>query len=381
MSWHYKLFPLLLMLTALKSRLHLFLLRIFIFLKEVERWHLHNKEKIGCCVYYGHDHIPLPSESASGGIIKCQDLQIVFPNRFNNANILYLVSSSLPLFPQYLLKNARSKGVKLVWNQNGVAYPAWHGSGWKKTNEISAQWIQKADYVIYQSEFCKLSADRYLGKIEGAWEVLHNPVDTEFFVPSMLPFDGFTILLAGTHNEWYRIQTAVKIFQRVLRKIPDAKLLVAGPLRWRANSSEAKEQLDALCVSLDIKNKLHLFGSYRQDEAVSLFHSAQLLLHTQYNDACPRLVVEAMSCGLPVVYSSTGGTSELVGSEAGIGVDAQLDWERIHTPDPQLMADAVCDVFQKYEFYSKNARKRAVERFDVRPWLRRHEHIFKKVLQ
>ena len=48
-----------------------------------------------------------------------------------------------------------------------------------------------------------------------------------------------------------------------------------------------------------------------------LMRRAHLLLHTKVKDPCPSAVIEAMACGLPVVYPASGGTVELVGDEAG----------------------------------------------------------------
>ena len=38
----------------------------------------------------------------------------------------------------------------------------------------------QADYVFWQSNFCKLSANKFLGKRIGPGEVLYNAVDTNF---------------------------------------------------------------------------------------------------------------------------------------------------------------------------------------------------------
>jgi glycosyltransferase involved in cell wall biosynthesis len=82
-----------------------------------------------------------------------------------------------------------------------------------------------------------------------------------------------------------------------------------------------------------------------------------------------------MSCGLPVVYSASGGVPELVG-DAGRGVPAELSWEIDIPPDPQALADAVEQVARDREALSARARIRAVAQLDVSHWLARHRDIF-----
>ena len=365
---------------SLKSVIYQLYLKAKSYISERRRWQNYIYNNAVPHVFYGHDHIPISKEKVSGGIIKCQDLQRIYPNTKRNANLIYLVSSALPLFPQFMVRFARKNGVKVVWNQNGVAYPAWHGSGWEEFNRPLNAFLHKADYVIYQSRFCKISADRYLGERKGPFEILHNPVDTEVFIPISHKPDGLKILLAGTHNEFYRVRIAIETLREVLHIIPEAELLIAGPLKWKRNELESQAELEGLCAEIGILSKIRLLGSYTQQDAVKLFQAAHILLHTQYNDACPRMVVEAMSCGLPVVYSKSGGTPELVGMEGGIGVEAPLDWEQIHPPDPQELARAVVDVLSNYKRFSKAARARAVKRFDVRPWLERHKVVFESLM-
>ena len=368
------------MFKSAKSFLHLSYLKAKTHFVERRRGSGCQYDGNSCRVFYGHDHIPLPDENAAGGIIKCQDLQGVYPNTVNGANILYLINSALPHFALVVAHYARRKGVKLILNQNGVAYPGWHGPGWEKLNEPIAELLCQADYVFYQSKFCKVSANRFLGKRKGPFEILYNPVDTKIFKPASVPRKGTRILLAGSHQHFYRVRSAIEMLSHIVADVPDMRLTIAGRYIWKPKQEEALAEARDFAAKLGVTQYIDFMGEYSQKEAVSLMQQSHILLHTKYNDPCPRLVVEAMSCGLPIVYSHSGGVPELVGEDAGIGVSAPLDWEYDHPPDPQELARAVIDVLSDYERFSKAARARAVKRFDVRPWLERHKTVFESLL-
>jgi len=336
----------------------------------------------GIYVFYGHNHVPRLVEKADGGIVKFQHMQEVFPNSPRQFNILYMVSSRMPKGAVQILWFARQKGVRFVWNQNGVAYPAWHGPGWENTNAPMAKLLHAADYVFYQSEFCKQSADRYLGEREGPGEILYNAVDTNKFTPAESDPDprSLVLLLGGRQNYYYRFSTAVETLAIVARTHPAARLLVTGRLRWIPDETEASCRARNLVAKLGVKDRVIFMGPYAQADAPSIFRQAHILLHTQYNDACPGLVVEAMACGLPIVYSHSGGVPELVGPGAGVGVASELSWEREIPPDPEALAQAVLQVAERRKQFAHAARQRAVEKFDLRPWLRRHREVFEQLL-
>jgi glycosyltransferase involved in cell wall biosynthesis len=329
-------------------------------------------------VYYGYDSIPTKKEIAFGGMVKTQDLMHVFPNSFSRPNLLYLISSALPPYAPRMARFARNAGAQVVLNQNGVAYPAWHGEGWNTTNRFMAEVLEQASYVFYQSNFCKISADRYLQKRNDNCEVLYNPVDTYFFCPSQQipPLNPVRLLLAGSHHHFYRVQSAVDTLQLLRKSGLDAKLEIAGRYCWSIDPESAKNELMQYIVSRSLSDHVFLSGSYTQEEGCLMFQRSHILLHTKFNDPCPRLVVEGMASGLPVVYSASGGTPELVGENAGVGIPAPLDWEEDHPPSAELLAEGVKIVLRSYERYTISARTRAVERFDVKPWLAKHQDIF-----
>lgn len=350
---------------------------------ERRRWRLVTPREQQTKVYYGHDCIPLPGEKAGGGIVKCQDLQRLFPNTQKNANTLYLVSSALPPCPKLVVQYAKKKGVKIIVNQNGVAIPAYHGNNLEVINEPRRYLLQHADHVIYQSNYCKESSDKFLVSGIASFSILHNPVDTTFF--TMRGMDGMApcpkLLMAGSHGRFYRVSSAVDIVAVLAQAGVKVELDIAGRLAWRDDASVCESELVGYCRKKGVGDRVFIKGAYSQVEAPKVFQQADILLHTQYNDACPRVIVEAISSGLPVVYSASGGVPELVGDKAGIGVDVPSDWDAIHVPDPARMAAAIMQIMISYRKYSHVARERAEKLFDLRPWLAQHERLFQKLRQ
>lgn len=326
----------------------------------------------GLRVFYGHDRVPGPGERVAGGTAKFQRLAARFPNNPTDFTLLYLGSTWLPRDLRQLLWLARRRRAPVVLNQNGVGYPGWAGDEVEEVNRPLRRALLAADHVLYQSEFCKRSADEFLGASRGSWEVLHNAVDVEHFTPAERPpHDGPVLLLGGDQYQAYRVELALQTLRALLGSHPEARLLVSGRL---------VEPIGALVSSLGLEGRVELVGEYAQRDAPALFRRAHLLLHTKVNDPCPSLVIEAMASGLPIVYPRSGGIPELVGGKGGIGVAHPDSWERDDPPSPEAMADAVERVLADLPAYGAAARRRAVERFSLGPWLDRHATLFSELL-
>jgi hypothetical protein len=67
-----------------------------------------------------------------------------------------------------------------------------------------------------------------------------------------------------------------------------------------------------------------------------------------------------------------------VGDEAGIGVPHRDGFERDDPPGPDALAHAVSRVLAGRSEYASAARRRAVERFALEPWLDRHAELFER---
>ncbi len=370
------------MLVELYNRLNsAIMMRLYIHNREKKRWRVNLSNNHEANVFYGIDEIPCRNMKVAGGIIKFQDLQSVYPNTMYGANIIYLVTSALPPYADLIASIAKKNGCRIVINQNGVAYPGCYPSGWRRMNRPMRKLMRMADHIFYQSEFCLKAARIFLGEYNCSSDILYNPVDTNVFVPaSQRAFTGHTrLLLAGSHCDYYRVSTAIEAFAYLIEAGVNCSLIVAGRYCWRTCEVDALAEARHLAKQLRVDDRVFFKGSYTQMDAPNLFRNAEILLHTKYNDPCPRLVVEGMSCGLPVVYSGSGGVPELVGENAGAGVPAPCDWSSSHPPEPSLLANCVMQILANYSTYSAAARKRAVDLFDVKPWVEKHREVFENL--
>jgi glycosyltransferase involved in cell wall biosynthesis len=322
-------------------------------------------------VSYGWDRIPGPGERVAGGAAKLQKLAERWPNRPGDFSLLYLGTTYLPRDLRPLLFIARRRGARIVVNQDGVAYPGWAGDRTGALNVPLRRAVLAADHVLYQSAFSKRSSDAFLGEPHGSWEILPNAVDVDRFTPGAGPAGGPVVLLGGDQTQGYRLELALEVFRLVLDEHPTARLLVSGRL-----VSDPQPTLRRLGLG----DAVDFLGGYTQAAAPDVFRRAHVLLHTKVNDPCPTTVIEAMACGVPVAFPASGGTVELVGEEAGIGVPHDDGYDRDQPPTAEALAAAVSGVLADRERLSAGARRRAVERFALADWLARHAAIFAELV-
>jgi glycosyltransferase involved in cell wall biosynthesis len=307
----------------------------------------------------------------TAAFMKARKLAQLFGNSPLSTGIIYVCSGTIPL--NYCLRE-KKRGIKLVVNQNGVYYPGWYGTDYAAANERHlAGYYRAADYIIYQSAFCEESARRFLGEPPCPHEVLHNPVDTAFFSPEPVrpSVPGAPVFLS-TGNFYSevkgdRLGFLLESFALVQAQLTQARLIVAG----RLAPPQAR-------IAVAKSKGVSFLGPYTYEQAPAIYREGCIYLNTKFNDPCPSAVLEAMSCGLPVVHLACGGTPELVG-EAGVAVGVEQSWDRFVYPAPEDYAAAMLQAVQLRDSLSAEARRRCLERFDLQSWKRRHEEIFARL--
>lgn len=308
-----------------------------------------------------------------GARVKVQRLKRYFPEiRFGFSAVYSL--SNCPYMSSASIKIARRQQIPIIHNQNGVFYPSWFQGDWKTENKkMSAAYLQ-ADYVFWQSNFCKMCADRFLGERTGPGEVLFNAVDTNFFVP----LEGrkeearFTFLINGKIDRHigYRVILPLEVIAQLISEGIECRLIIAGVL-------DQIVQLEAqqIVEKNNLETMITFLGPYSQQQAPQIYQQADALIMIKQNDPCPNTVIEAMACGLPIVYANNGGLPEMIGTDCGFPIPCEEDFFKFCVPERSALASALKEAVDKSRAKKANARARAIEVFNIDNWIERHNMI------
>ena len=218
--------------------------------------------------------------------------------------------------------------------------------------------LAMSDFVIYQSEFSRRMADRYLYKRRANQAVIHNGVDLQHFVPAGKHKGRIRLAVAGTLRDEYMLGTVLPVFRRLWRRF-DLELLIVG-----AMDDICRKQInDVFRLFTEISERIWVVGAVPNNEVPQYLQQADILVHPRLGDGCPNVVIEAMACGLPVACGSWGGTAELVGDGGVVVTTGEWTYGEEYEAD---LASAVECILGDLDGYRVRARKRAEQVFDIR---------------
>ena len=133
------------------------------------------------------------------------------------------------------------------------------------------------------------------------------------------------LLVARNLEPLYDNETAIRAFQSVLAKFPQARLTVAG-------SGPEEQRLRQFVLVEGLGAAVHFTGRLERDAMAALYRSADLLLNPSLADNMPNSLLEAWSSGVPVVSTNVGGIPFF----AQDGINASL----VPAADPAAMGQA-----------------------------------------
>lgn len=228
--------------------------------------------------------------------------------------------------------------MRYVWDQEHAYFPQRKGLVARLRGIVLSrlrQWdvatAGRVDLFIANSRFVAARIERYYGRQA---EVVHPPVDTDFFTPAGEGAGGYCLVVAAL-SPYKRIDLAIAACERSGREL---WIVGDGPERRRLASKAG--------------SKARLLGWVEADRLRQLYRRADCLIQPGVEDF-GITAVEALACGCPVVALARGGVLDVVrDGEHGV-LYREAD-------EPEALSRAI-DKSRTIGFNQLNLRRRAEE--------------------
>jgi glycosyltransferase involved in cell wall biosynthesis len=266
------------------------------------------------------------------------------------------------------LRNARRRRIRIVQRLDGINWiHRIHWAGLRYSvramygnRNLSLIRGRLADHVIYQSQFIKHWWEDWYRSARVPSSVILNAADLSRYTPNGLherPSGHYRLLvvegsLAGGLS--YGLFNAASLASELSRKFK-VELMIVGHVDERTKH-KMKDQS---------RFRIQFMDTVPREHVPWLMRSAHLLFSAEVNPPCPNSVIEALSCGLPVIGFDTGSLSELVQGDAGRLVPYGANPWKLEPPDIPALAAAAAEVLDDQQRFRASARTRAENAFDV----------------
>ncbi|MFH1256291.1 MAG: glycosyltransferase family 4 protein [Candidatus Diapherotrites archaeon] len=142
--------------------------------------------------------------------------------------------------------------------------------------------------------------------------LISNGVDTDSFNKKVysprnnkrFSADFKYITFVGRLIEAKGVQDLLIVFSEILKKRPRIRLLVVG-------DGPYKKELETLVKDKKISNVLFL-GKMNQNEIKDILNITDIFVNPSYSEGLPTSVLEAGAMAVPIIATTTGGTSEII---------------------------------------------------------------------
>ena len=328
---------------------------------------------------------------------KLGPLKLLKDKLFNQANILHFHNLHGYYF-SYSLLSILGKGKRVIWTLHDEhiltghcsftmqcerwkigcgscpsleVYPAIQRDNTKQLLYWKKKWINQLNPIIISPS--KWLADRVMKSYPSLSDVrvIHNGIDVDIFIPNdkqvlreelSLPKDKFLVLFVAEFSTNNPFKGGELVREVIVRNKETEICFITIGSEKKSEKSNHKEI------------------PYISEEEIlaKLYAACDVLFYPTNADNFPLVVLEAMSCGLPVIASSISGIPEIIrDNENGFLVDGYSD--------VSMFESKLAEVFslrnsEKYKLVSQSARETIVNQFSLKQMLENYEKLYRSLI-
>ncbi|MCD6149962.1 glycosyltransferase family 4 protein [bacterium] len=169
---------------------------------------------------------------------------------------------------------------------------------WKKASAVIANSLDFKKLALKTDHDCQIS-------------VITNGVDSGEFSPKVFSENDrervgdFKIICGSRITPRKGFQSMIQAIKIFKEKGFCVKLEIIG-------EGNEKEDLEKLVIKLGLKSEVEFLGIIKHSDLLKYYQNANVYVSTSLNEGMSNTMLEALSAGLPVIATQTGGTDEMV---------------------------------------------------------------------
>lgn len=214
--------------------------------------------------------------------------------------------------------------------------------------------------------------------------VIYNGIDTNLYLPDDgagirlchelgIPADTFVTCMVGQITRRKGQREMVDVFARVVQRVPNAVLLIAGAPLFNDDDRLYYEEIASTIAKLGLEANVRLLGS--RSDVPALLNAADAVAVNSFREPFALVVVEALATGKPVVAPDIDGFPEIVLDHVTGFVTAARDGA--------AMADRLCELAANPELRAslgEQGRSNVVASFTTEIQAERFRAYYRSVL-
>jgi len=196
-------------------------------------------------------------------------------------------------------------------------------------------------------------------------EVIPNVVETERFKISKIKMNKTLNLglLGGMDN----FRKGLDVLLKAVSLLKNTDLLV-----HIGGDGVYLDHFKRMAKELLVYEKCKFYGEIRPEKVTDFFSALDIFVLASRDETFGVVVVEAMSCGLPVIATKCGGPEEIISEETGVLVELN---------NPEELARAILYVSENMDLYNRiHIKEYAMGKYGQKKFVERTTSIYQEVI-
>jgi glycosyltransferase involved in cell wall biosynthesis len=255
-----------------------------------------------------------------------------FINDWRKADVIF----TNDIFPEDYPGKRKVKRMDGVFTRNNLTH---------RNEQLNAA-AQEADHVIFISDFSRKSYFVLYGEELNSHSVIRNEADPTVFYPGLTWSDDEIHVAIAVASHWERPEKRLDDLLSLADMSPQIEFVLLGEYPETARRP----------ANFRIKNYAET-----PEEIATQLRQADAMISLFYKDAYPKTMVQAVYCGLPVLYTWSGGQHEIPATGVTVTDTVGRDqWFSFYDEVPRLNAYGLRDSWLEFGFEYPQLKREAM---------------------